>query len=110
MINRDCKWTVIRTETVKLSQRDRATLRVIKYFAKSLKVSQAHSKWRCRVGRVQVPISISLKLRLYLVPFLMYFLESKNGVTLKPGVGVVQGHWKWRRSIEHIRLSIGRPL
>jgi len=23
---------------------------------------------------------------------------------------VVQGHWKWRRSIYHIRLSIGRPL
>jgi len=34
----------------------------------------------------------------------------KNGVCLKPGVGVVQGHWKWRRSIDHIRLSIGQPL
>jgi len=34
----------------------------------------------------------------------------KNGVTLKPGVGVVQGHWKWRRSIGHVRHSIGRPL
>jgi len=34
----------------------------------------------------------------------------KNGVTLKPGVGVVQGHWKWCRSINHIRLSIGRLL
>jgi len=32
-----------------------------------------------------------------------------NGVTLKLGVGVVQGHWKWRRSIYHIWLSIG-PL
>jgi len=21
-----------------------------------------------------------------------------------------QGHWKWRRSIDHMRLSIGRPL
>jgi len=31
-------------------------------------------------------------------------------VTLKQGVGVVQGHWKLRRSIDHIRLSIGRPL
>jgi len=29
----------------------------------------------------------------------------KNGVTLKP---VVQGHWKWRSSIDHIRLTIGR--
>jgi len=34
----------------------------------------------------------------------------KTGVTLKPGVGVVQGHWKWRRTIDHIRLFIGRPL
>jgi len=34
----------------------------------------------------------------------------KKGVTLKLGVGVVQDHWKWRRSIDHIRLFIGRPL
>jgi len=43
------------------------------------------------VGRVQVPISIPLKLYLYPVPFLRYS-ASKNGVTFKPGVGVVQGH------------------
>jgi len=35
---------------------------------------------------------------------------SKNGVTLKTRLGVVQGHWKWRRSIDNIRLSIGRLL
>jgi len=34
---------------------------------------------------------------------------SKNGVTLKNRLGVVQSHWKWRRSIDHMRLSIGRP-
>jgi len=34
----------------------------------------------------------------------------KHGVTLKPGVEVVQGHWKWRRSLDHIWLSIGQPL
>jgi len=34
----------------------------------------------------------------------------KECVTLKTGLGVVQGHWKWRRSIDHIRLSIGPPL
>ena len=33
-----------------------------------------------------------------------------NGVTLKPGIGVVQGHCKWRRSIDHIRLPIGPTL
>jgi len=45
---------------------------------------------------------------LYLVPFLRYS-ASKNRVTLKPGLGIVQDHWKWRHSIDHIRLSIGRP-
>jgi len=38
------------------------------------------------------------------------YSASKNGVTFKMGVGVVQGHWKWRRSIDHIRLTIGRPF
>jgi len=46
---------------------------------------------------------------MYVVPFMIYS-ASKNGVTLKLGKGVIQGHWKWRRSIDHIRLSIGRPL
>ena len=31
-------------------------------------------------------------------------------MTLKTGLGVVQGHWKCRRSIDHIRLSIGPPF
>jgi len=35
---------------------------------------------------------------------------SKNSVTLNTGSGVVQGHRKWRRSMDYIRLSIGRPL
>ena len=33
---------------------------------------------------------------------------SMYSVTLKTGLGVVQGHRKWRRSIDHIWLSIGR--
>jgi len=37
-------------------------------------------------------------------------LETKNGVNLKSRSGVVQGHWKWRCLIDHMRLSIGRPL
>jgi len=41
-----------------------------------------------------------MTLRLYVVPFLRYS-ASKNGVTLKLGVGVVQCHWKRRRSIDH---------
>jgi len=39
-------------QEAQLSQRDRATLCVIEYFAKLLKVTQDHSKWRCCVGRV----------------------------------------------------------
>jgi len=39
-------------QETQLSQRDRATLRVIEYFAKSLKITQGHSKLHCGVGRV----------------------------------------------------------
>jgi len=77
--------------------------------SQSLKITQGHLKWHCWVRRMQVPISIPLKLCMYLVPFLRYS-ASKNVVTLKPRVGVVQGHWKWRRTMDHIRLSIDRPL
>ena len=38
------------------------------------------------------------------------YSASKIGVTLKLGVEVVQGHWKWRCSIDHTWLSIGRRL
>ena len=31
-------------------------------------------------------------------------------VTLKSGFRVVQGHLKWRGSIDHVRLSVGPPL
>jgi len=34
---------------------------------------------------------------------------SNNGVTLKSGLGVIQGHWKWHHSIDHIRVLIGIP-
>jgi len=40
----------------------------------------------------------------------MRFSASKNSVTLKTGLGVVQGHWKHSRSIDHIRLFIHPPL
>jgi len=35
---------------------------------------------------------------------------SKYSVTLKTGLGVVEGHWNWCRSIDHMQLSIGPPL
>ena len=34
------------------------------------------------------------------LPFRRYS-PSKNSLTLKTGLGVVQGHWKWRGSIDH---------
>jgi len=34
----------------------------------------------------------------------------KNSVTLKPGVGVVQGHSKWRRLIDYMGLPVGPPV
>jgi len=42
-----------------------------------------------------VSIDILLKLYLYLIPLLKYS-ASKNVVTLKPGLGVVQGHTVFR--------------
>jgi len=36
--------------------------------------------------------------------------ESRNDLTLKYGFGVLQGHWKWRVSIDHVWLSIAQPL
>jgi len=35
--------------------------------------------------------------------------DFKNAVTLKTGLGVRQGHWKYHRSIERIRLPINVP-
>jgi len=34
----------------------------------------------------------------------------KNGLTLKFGFGVVQGHLQWRGLIDHVRFSIRPPL
>jgi len=46
---------------------------------------------------------------MYLVPFLRYS-ASKNGVILKPGVVVVQGHWKWHyHSKALVQFSIRLP-
>jgi len=42
--NAKAKYAVSQKQETQLSQRDRSTLRVIKYFAQSLKVTQGHSK------------------------------------------------------------------
>ena len=33
-------------------------------------------------------------------------VASNNGVTLKTGLGFVQGHWKWHHLIDRIRFPI----
>jgi len=38
------------------------------------------------------------------------FLTIYKVFSIKIGLGVVQDHWKWRHSIDHIWLSIGLPL
>ena len=37
------------------------------------------------------------------------YLASKSGVTLKTGLGFVQGHWKWHHVIDRIRVPIRLP-
>jgi len=34
---------------------------------------------------------------------------SESGVTLKTGLGFVQGHWKWHHLIDRIRVPIRLP-
>ena len=54
------------------------------------------------IGRRQVTVH---KCVVCLVPLLTYSVVN-IGMTLKCGLGVVQGHLKWRRSIDHMRLCI----
>jgi len=79
------------------------------FYTHNVKTLLKRTDGHCNVGVCISIISISMTPCLYVVPFLRYS-SSKNGVPLKLGVRVVQGHWKWRRSIDHVRLSIGRPL
>ena len=30
--------------------------------------------------------------------------QSKNGLTLKTGLGFIQGHWKWHHLIDRLRV------
>jgi len=92
-----------RTEQeAQLSQRDRATLRVIEYFAKWLKITQGHSKWHCWVQGVCK--SLLVFHWNYVCRTVYETFSVKEWHDLETGVGVVQGHWKWRRSICDFQL------
>jgi len=90
-------------QEAQLSQRDRARF-------VSLNILLTHSR----------SFEMTLLSRACVSPY-YYFIETmsvcrtvyeifKEWRDLETGVRVVQDHWKWRRSIDHIRLSIGRPL
>ena len=40
----------------------------------------------------------------------LWDIKCQKMVTLKTRLGIVQGHWKWCRSIDHMRPSVGRRL
>jgi len=62
----------------------------------------------CKCSLVKVVFVLVLFI-FYHLPFTLYS-ASKNGLTLKSGFGVVQGHSKLRGSIDHARLFIDPPL
>ena len=70
----------------------------------SLNISLSHSRsFAMHEGHKSI-LAFNCNHGLYLAPFLEYFALN-NGVTLKSVFGVVQGHWKWRRSIDHYTTS-----
>ena len=73
------------------TDRDRAMLHVIEYFAKSLEIIQGHLK---RVRHVQVPVSIPLWLYCVSPTVSERYSASNNGVTLKSGLRIIQSHAK----------------
>jgi len=80
-------------------------LRVIEYFAKSLKVTQGHSKWHHSKALVRFPVHMTSD-RIFGRVWDTQQQRSKNALTLKHMFRVVQGHWIWRSSIDihHFRL------
>jgi len=52
------------------------------------------------------PISISLQLCIYFVPFLRYSTLN-NSMTLNSWLGIIQGHWQWHQSIDSMRIPNG---
>ena len=56
----------------------------------SLKVIQTSTIWKLGCGFL-----LAVSLTVYKI------FSVKNSMTLKTGLVVVQGHWNWRRSIDH---------
>jgi len=76
--------TSLKKQEAQLSQRDRAMLRVIEHFVKSVKVTRS-------VGYMKALLVFHRNYVCMSFPFLRYS-ASNNGVTLKSGLEVVQVH------------------
>jgi len=77
-------------------------LRVIEYFAESLRSFEMTLLSRARVSLYWYFIETMSVCR---TVYEIFSVKEWHTVTLKLGVGVVQGQRKWRRSIDHTRLS-----
>jgi len=68
-------------------------LRVTEYYAKSIKITQGHSKLHSLEYGLCMSLLVlrNVIVTMYVVPFLRYS-ASNNGVTLKFALKVVQGH------------------
>jgi len=83
-------------------------LSVMEYFANSPKVTRGRSKWYhlkawlVFYSHFTVMMAVSVAV--------CEIFSVKEWRDLENWVGVVQGHGKWRRSTDHIRLSIGWVL
>jgi len=86
-----------------LLQTDSATLRVIEYFAKLLNVIR-NNTGACKSLLVFHWKYVCISYRLWDIQ------HQRIAWPWNWGHGSFQGYWKWCRSIDHIRLSIGRPL
>ena len=74
---------------------------IIMTLKRSLEIIQTGTNWKLGCGLLFAFHSDCGRIFNYLWDY----SASKNSVTLKTGLGVVQGYWKWRRSIDHTRHS-----
>ena len=58
------------------------------------------------IGAIQRTVSYSSSIVTMAVSVAVCEIALKSGVTLKTGLGFVQGHWKWHHLIDRIWVPI----